>query len=507
MIVQCSYCGAPLDVKTGERVAKCAYCGRTERVKGMETLHMQTPQGWTPPPQWTPPPGVKIQIHSALVYHPPVVATAGRASAVGIAIVGATLLPMIIGLVVALSSSGLLSSIAGLDPDAPPTLGTLQLGVTPTQRTVVGTTSGTISRSSGFGQYPSAPTVLLRVTARCVATLTTAAGDDTTLVVRLPNGVERYDDDGGDGHNAMLSLGLEPGSYPVWVGHRTEGMPFQISVSAFAVKELPGPDGLAFAGPPMLADVTLGPTADPVRWTTAVTPTVDTHRCNGHVSPLPQVLVRTATPRVVTIRAHGEFDTTLLIRDPTGRFVCDDDSGDGNDARIDAMLPAGATAVWVGSINDQAPSSEAMLVVEPHVVGEAAPAPMLMPEAPATLSTTDLDEMARRRLRDFSVQGQVHGYLTADQLRGPGCVGHLHSSPTVSLRTSVARHVTVRATGPVDLVLASRGPSGTARCNDDSGGRDPRLELDLEPGETDIWVGPFTDGVDATFRMTIAVQR
>lgn len=503
MIVQCSYCGAPLDVKTGERLAKCAYCGRTERVKGMETLHMQTPQGWAPPPQWVPPAGVKIQVQTPLVYQAP---AASRSAALVIVIVAAALVPLGVAAVTAISGPGGFSSIVGLDPTAAPTLGVVQTGASPTTRSFTSTTAGTTERSGDIAKYSRAPTVLLRVTKRAVVDLRVHSTNDTTLLLRLASGAERYDDDGGEGHDPHVSMGLEPGSYPVWVGNRDEGIAYELSVSAFAVKEMPGPDGLAFAGPPMLADITLGPTADPIRWTTRLSTSVDTNLCSSQVTPLPQVLVRTSAPRIVTIRSHASFDSTLLIRDPTGRYTCDDDSGPSNDARIEATLPAGVTAIWVGGNHGRGDGSDVMLVVEPHVAGEVPPAPMLMPEAPATESTIDLDEGQARRSRELSVRGRVRGYLAAESL-GHGCSGHLASSPTVSLRTTVARHVVVRATGPVDLVLASRSPTGVAHCNDDSGGRDPRLDLQLEPGETDIWVGPYATGVDATYRMTIAVPR
>lgn len=55
MLVECSNCGAPLDVKQGARTAKCGYCGRTNQVRSARTLAMQAPQGWQPPQTWTPP--------------------------------------------------------------------------------------------------------------------------------------------------------------------------------------------------------------------------------------------------------------------------------------------------------------------------------------------------------------------------------------------------------------------------------------------------------------------
>lgn len=55
MIVECSNCGAPLDVANRATTAKCAYCGRQNQVRSLRTLSMERPAGWKPPPVWTPP--------------------------------------------------------------------------------------------------------------------------------------------------------------------------------------------------------------------------------------------------------------------------------------------------------------------------------------------------------------------------------------------------------------------------------------------------------------------
>jgi DNA-directed RNA polymerase subunit RPC12/RpoP len=69
MLVECSHCGAPLDVRDSTRLVKCAYCDHANRVRSMHTIAAETPQGWKPLPQWTPPPSKRVSAQQPLVYH------------------------------------------------------------------------------------------------------------------------------------------------------------------------------------------------------------------------------------------------------------------------------------------------------------------------------------------------------------------------------------------------------------------------------------------------------
>jgi len=55
MLVECNYCGAPLDVGGGKTTVKCRYCDRTSQLQTLRTVSSETPRGWKPPPVWTPP--------------------------------------------------------------------------------------------------------------------------------------------------------------------------------------------------------------------------------------------------------------------------------------------------------------------------------------------------------------------------------------------------------------------------------------------------------------------
>ena len=79
VLAECANCGAPLDVKGDPTFVDCRYCGRSNRVKAMRTLSVQTPPTWKPPPQWQPPAHAPADSSRALRY-----AAAGTAGAAGI---------------------------------------------------------------------------------------------------------------------------------------------------------------------------------------------------------------------------------------------------------------------------------------------------------------------------------------------------------------------------------------------------------------------------------------
>jgi hypothetical protein len=95
MIVECSHCGAPLDVKQGEKLNKCRYCGSTNQVNRQRTIAFETPQGWRPPPKWTPPAHFAAGSAQVLTYK---AAASGVAMVVGISAVGVL---VVVGIIVA----------------------------------------------------------------------------------------------------------------------------------------------------------------------------------------------------------------------------------------------------------------------------------------------------------------------------------------------------------------------------------------------------------------------
>src|SRR5688572_10641749 len=61
MLLDCTNCGAPLDVKQGAWVVTCCYCKRTQTVRQKTKQAIPTPPNWHAPPQWAPPMGGMVQ--------------------------------------------------------------------------------------------------------------------------------------------------------------------------------------------------------------------------------------------------------------------------------------------------------------------------------------------------------------------------------------------------------------------------------------------------------------
>ena len=83
--------------------------------------------------------------------------------------------------------------------------------------------------------------------------------------------------------------------------------------------------------------------------------------CRGRISRAPdyQVTYNNAGNLPLYFRTQSNADTTLVINDANGNWVCDDDSGGGNNAEIMFNRPpSGVYDVWVGSYNrETAPAS------------------------------------------------------------------------------------------------------------------------------------------------------
>lgn len=89
MILECSHCGAPLDVGSTSGFTKCNYCGRTSRTRNLKTQHAVTPQGWAPPPQWLPPPQYTVHVVQPMPYRK-------VSSAVGCIVLATVLIPLVL---------------------------------------------------------------------------------------------------------------------------------------------------------------------------------------------------------------------------------------------------------------------------------------------------------------------------------------------------------------------------------------------------------------------------
>jgi hypothetical protein len=205
-----------------------------------------------------------------------------------------------------------------------------------------------------------------------------AADDDTTLVVKGPNGQWMCDDDSGDNLNPVISW-TEPrsGRYQIWVGRfgTSDLAPAQLYIS-----EIGGPADVV---PEDLPDFTANPNYGVIDLVSGFTPDPHTVNvsaggsysayaipgCVGWISRAPDYRVNWtagsgALPLVFSVQSDA--DTTLVINDASGNWVCDDDGGNNglNPAVTFAEPSSGQYDVWVGTFSEGAMQSSVLNVSE-----------------------------------------------------------------------------------------------------------------------------------------------
>lgn len=109
------------------------------------------------------------------------------------------------------------------------------------------------------------------------------------------------------------------------------------------------------------------------------------------------------------------------------------------------------------------------------------------------------------------------GSLRASEAGAPSnCPGYVSANPDKILRlTGASPNLQVRvncpnarALSPTDTTLVINTANGGWRCNDDTNGANPVVNLDgATPGQYDIWVGSYQQGQAATCALEISEIR
>ena len=241
---------------------------------------------------------------------------------------------------------------------APPSIGWIDLGRTPTPPMVHGSTRGVRPTPSGcVGMIPSAPHLVLTTQAQALVLLDVESEQDTVLVVLDASGTVHCDDDAGGGHDPYLAVPLPPGEARVWVGTYSgdEHAQFSLTLATREGAAMPDSRGIAPSAPARLG--TLGASLRGTRrlegtilGVTSAT-TID-RRCQGYIETAPTLTLDLAEPTYVDLQTGGQADLTLFL-ESAGVIHCDDDSGAGTNARWTELLAAGTHHVWVGTYSRQ----------------------------------------------------------------------------------------------------------------------------------------------------------
>jgi hypothetical protein len=195
--------------------------------------------------------------------------------------------------------------------------------------------------------------------------ISASSDGDATLIVNAPDGSWWCDDDSAGDLNPGLRFD-EPqsGRYDIWVGTYSEGPPqdavLHISELGFGSEfidaatldyTLPSNYGSislsgGFSPDPYVIDVLAGGNLE--------AESAADQSCRGYVTQAPDVeLIFEPGALDLYISALSDNDTTLVINDPSGNWVCNDDGSSGVNPGIHFENPqAGAYHIWVGTYWD-----------------------------------------------------------------------------------------------------------------------------------------------------------
>lgn len=243
----------------------------------------------------------------------------------------------------------------------------LSSGFTPDPYSISLTAGGNIAASnvssSCRGSIARAPDVQLTYSAGSLPLIITGdSSSDTTLVVNGPDGQWYCDDDSGEGTNPQVRWNNpRSGVYDIWVGTYGGGT----TTARLLISEL---DSTGGGSPPSNGypnaslRATFGETVlnsgfqpDPHRVSLTaggnLSASTVSSSCSGTIATAPDYQITyNAGSLPLSIRTDSSRDTTLVVNGPDGQWYCDDDSGEGTNARVYFAKPASGTYdIWVGT--------------------------------------------------------------------------------------------------------------------------------------------------------------
>lgn len=429
------------------------------------------------------------------------------------------------------------------DPSAAPSFGDVSLttGYTPDPY-MVSITSGGLIDARGIspscaGWVANAPDFDLYFTAGSLPLTIAAMSDsDTTLVVNAPDGRWYCNDDGGQGLNPLLTFNnAQSGLYDIWIGSYRQG---DFANATLSISEIGQVGGAPINSNPQVGpapsypipqpngpDFTLNPTAGSVNLSAGYAPDPHTARivsggafraydtssnCAGWVSEAPDYAVNyNAGGFDLTFGVDSGSDTTLMINDPNGNWICNDDGGVNLNPLITFSNPqSGRYDVWIGSYSQGEFANSTLSVSE---VGQVAPhrgtpvANRIDMSLPASFGSANLSSgFAPDPYRVNIVSG---GQFRASSARN-GCAGWVAGAPDFQLTFNAGSlPLILSAASNSDTTILVNDPNGNWHCDDDGGnaGLNPALSFyNPSSGVYDIWIGSYAQGDNASASLSIS---
>lgn len=254
----------------------------------------------------------------------------------------------------------------------------------------LGTTSGTLEPSvatarTSCGARGPGGDVVYRVVLAAPADVQILEQSQFDAVLELRTGcatragasVLQCTDDAQDRQHSAISVHLDAGTYYLVVDSFTVGtggpftLTFSQGMSAPPAAPAPGSSSLTPSAAPLSGEAVLAPGfqpdphAVPVRFGGPVHATTAGSECRGWVTGAPTFRVSLSAPMsLLRIYAVAEADTTLVVNDAAGTWLCADDTFGINPSIDIANAGPGSYDVWVGAYGETAAGEATLYVTE-----------------------------------------------------------------------------------------------------------------------------------------------
>lgn len=387
----------------------------------------------------------------------------------------------------------------------------LQAGGTNDARRLGGDCRGFVATAPDYNLYYTAGAWPLFLSA--------TSSRDTVIVVNDPDGNWICDDDSGEG---AFNPGLEiqrpsSGLYNIWVGVYSgsgEYAPATLHISELGMGASPSGGGGGGAGGSLdyslpanfgEGELQAGFLPDPQTLQLAAGGSVNVNddiggNCRGYASAAPDFqLTYTAGSFDLYISAVSDTDTTLIVNDANGNWICDDDGGGFPNPGVLIENPSsGVYDIWVGTYSATSDFPDATLYVSELGFGSELESEetSLDYSLPANYGARSLtggftpDPFTVEMLAGGDVE--VYGNVT-----GSGsCRGYVTRSPDFELNfTPGSLSLFISAASASDTTLVVNAPDGSWWCDDDGGEGtlNPGIRFaNPQRGVYDIWVGTYS---------------
>ncbi|MGD9816961.1 MAG: hypothetical protein AB7Q23_05490 [Hyphomonadaceae bacterium] len=198
------------------------------------------------------------------------------------------------------------------------------------------------------------------------------------------------------------------------------------------------------------------------------------------------------------IGAVSDSDTTILVRTPSGEYLCDDDSGGNLNPLVHIENPTnGRYQIWVGRYgveNEQVAANVHISEVSGPYVEPAQAGPDFSLDPAYGVA----DLVSGFEPDPHQQEIAAGGGIDMGALGVEGCVGWIAQAPDYRVNFTAGENgypLIFSVLSEADTVLVINDAEGNWVCNDDTDGFNPKVVFATPvSGQYDIWVGTYSEG-------------